>query len=102
MAHRLLPFRQYDENDVVNLFSVDVSTISNFISQVPATDGINADGVLVKVKAGDHNALAAELLSVSNKPMSFLDKASIKGFNYYQKNFKKDTIIDFFLNSIKS
>lgn len=55
MAHRLLPFRQYDENDVVNLFSVDVSSISNFISQVPATDGINADGVLVKVTGGTHN-----------------------------------------------
>jgi len=55
MAHRLLPFRQYDENDVVNLFSVDVSSISNFISQVPATDGINADGVLVKVTGGAHD-----------------------------------------------
>jgi len=55
MAHRLLPFRQYDENDVVNLFSVDVSSISNFISQVPATDGINADGVLVKVTGGTHD-----------------------------------------------
>jgi glycosyltransferase involved in cell wall biosynthesis len=54
------------------------------------------------VKAGDHNALAAELLSVSNEPNSFFEKASIKGFNYYQKNFKKETIIDFFLNSIKN
>ena len=67
-----------------------------------ASEIINKSECGFAVKAGDHNALAAELLSVSNKPMSFLDKASIKGFNYYQKNFKKDTIIDFFLNSIKS
>ena len=67
-----------------------------------AAEIINKSECGFAVKAGDHNALAAELLSVSNKPMSFLDKASIKGFNYYQKNFKKDTIIDFFLNSIKS
>ena len=67
-----------------------------------AAEIINKSESGFAVKAGDYNALAVELLSVSNKPISFLEKASIKGFNYYQNNFKKDTIIDFFLNSIKN
>lgn len=53
MAHRLLPFRQYDENDVVNLFALDLSSISDFTTKLPSTDDINADGVLVKVSNGD-------------------------------------------------
>lgn len=53
MAHRLLPFRQYDENDVVNLFALDISSITDFQTKLPSSDGINADGVLVKVSNGD-------------------------------------------------
>jgi len=53
MAHRLLPFRQYDENDVVNLFALDISSITDFTTKLPSSDGINADGVLVKVSNGD-------------------------------------------------
>ena len=84
MAHRLLPFRQYDENDVVNLFSVDVSSISNFISQVPATDGINADGVLVKVSAGTHNGDVNDYTS-ENTDM-FASYSSPVGRNPYPNN----------------
>ena len=54
------------------------------------------------VNAEDHNAFATELLSISNKHISFLEEASRKGFNYYEKTFKKDTVIDFFLDSIKN
>ena len=53
MAHRLLPFRQYDENDVVNLFALDADKGSNLQLAKPNDDGINADGVLVAVSAGD-------------------------------------------------
>jgi len=57
MAHRLLPFRQYDENDVINLFSLDANSVSGGGLKAigPNTDDINADGVLVEVKAGDLN-----------------------------------------------
>ena len=84
MAHRLLPFRQYDENDVVNLFSVDVSSISNFISQVPATDGINADGVLVKVKAGKHDGDVNDYTTESTD--MFASYSSPVGRNPYPTN----------------
>lgn len=47
MAIRILPFRQYDENDVVNLFSMDV----------------------VNTKPSDTNADAGMLVSVSAKDM---------------------------------
>lgn len=55
MAHRLLPFRQYDENDVVNLFALNVGGGTNLLSTKPDVDGDNADGVLVKVENGNMN-----------------------------------------------
>ena len=67
-----------------------------------AAEIINNSECGFAVKAEDHNAFAAKLLSISNKPISFLEKASIRGFNHYEKTFKKDTVIDFFLNSIKN
>ena len=67
-----------------------------------AAEIINNSKCGFAVKAEDHNAFAAKLLSISSKPISFLEKASIRGFNYYEKTFKKDTVIDFFLNSIKN
>jgi hypothetical protein len=54
MAHRLLPFRQYDENDVVNLFALDADKLTSSLQLMkPNDDDINADGVLVAVSAGD-------------------------------------------------
>ncbi len=56
MAHRLLPFRQYDENDVVNLYSLDANSLSTSLKLMdPNDDGANADGVLVKVTEGNMN-----------------------------------------------
>jgi len=50
MAIRLLPFRQYAEEDVVNLFAND--TVNDKV-----TDSSNGDaGVFVKVSAGDFSA----------------------------------------------
>lgn len=47
MALRILPFRQYDENDVINLYSLDET-----IPADPSADGVNAAGVVVKITAG--------------------------------------------------
>ena len=51
MANRLLPFRQYNEHFVVNLFSLDVggATLSNFTH---ASSGNHDAGVRVKVTDG--------------------------------------------------
>jgi hypothetical protein len=51
MALRLLPFRQYNETDVINLYKV-VPTGTNSMAS-PFVNGGNDNGVLVKVSAGD-------------------------------------------------
>src|SRR6056300_982173 len=49
---RILPFRQYDENDVINLFALGGS-----YANTSTTDTGNGDaGVFVKVSAGDFNS----------------------------------------------
>ena len=59
--HKLLPFRQYDENDVINLFNLDVSTGSgtNYSALAPniATfaKGGNYTGTLVVSDSGNTN-----------------------------------------------
>lgn len=51
MSLRILPFRQYDENDVINLFALDGAHANE-----ATTDSGNGDaGVFVKVSAGDFN-----------------------------------------------
>lgn len=57
MALRILPFRQYDENDVINLFSLDEDVPEGG----PSVDGVNAAGVLVKVTNGDMTSGVIEL-----------------------------------------
>lgn len=51
MAKRLLPFRQYDEKDVINLYAYEGA-----IPQDPSVHGDNDEGVFVKVSNGDMNA----------------------------------------------
>jgi hypothetical protein len=47
MALRLYPFRQYSEQDVVNLFASDTA------DSLPSTNGNGSAGVFVKVSAGN-------------------------------------------------
>ena len=47
MSNRLLPFRQYDENDVINLFANAASDTN------PTTNGNGSAGVFVSVSAGN-------------------------------------------------
>ena len=50
MALRILPFRQYNEHNVVNLYALDgAETIPGDL----ATEGPGDAGILVKIKAGD-------------------------------------------------
>ena len=49
MALRLLPFRQYDEQDVVNLFALSTSDALDSTTG----DGVGSNGVFVKVTNGN-------------------------------------------------
>tara|TARA_E500000318_G_scaffold3742_1_gene4070 strand:- start:18 stop:656 length:639 start_codon:yes stop_codon:yes gene_type:complete len=51
MALRLLPFRQYDENDVVNMFAFDPAVALDSTTD----DGQASQGSIVKVAGGNFN-----------------------------------------------
>jgi len=51
MGLRLLPFRQYDEQDVVNMFALDSSVALDNTTQ----DGEGSNGVFVKITDGNLN-----------------------------------------------
>jgi len=52
MALRLLPFRQYDEQDVVNLYALETgAALAN-----TTIDNEGSNGVFVKITTGDFNA----------------------------------------------
>jgi hypothetical protein len=51
MSLRLLPFRQYDENDVINIFSLATGSANNSTTDVGAGD----NGVFVKISDGNFN-----------------------------------------------
>jgi len=48
---RILPFRQYDENDVINLFALEDA----YVNESTTGSGNGDAGVFVKVSAGDFN-----------------------------------------------
>lgn len=53
MAKRILPYRDYSEHDVVNLFSLDTSGETNgFVGWTEALSEKHDSGVVVKVSAG--------------------------------------------------
>jgi len=90
MAHRLLPFRQYDENDVVNLFALDATTVGGggLKAIQPSTDDINADGVLVSVTngnmGGEHDPVDVVSMAEDNRFMASYN--SPVGRNPYPTN----------------
>ena len=54
MAKRILPYRDYSEHDVLNLFSLDTSAeAAGFTSWTEADSGDHDSGVVVKVKTGE-------------------------------------------------
>ena len=89
MAHRLLPFRQYDENDVVNLFALDADSVgSGGLKAIqPEDDDINADGVLVGVTAGNLGGNPGEdVIDVSEDDRFMASYNSPVGRNPYPTN----------------
>ena len=54
MAKRILPYRDYSEHDVLNLFSLDTSTeAAGFAGWTEVASGDHDSGVVVKVKTGE-------------------------------------------------
>jgi len=85
MAHRLLPFRQYDENDVINLYALDADGLSTSLKLMnPNDDGINADGVLVQVQDG--NLTENDVISVGEDSRYMASYNSPVGRNPYPTN----------------
>lgn len=78
MAIRLLPFRQYDDNDVVNMYALVDDAVNDNVTGVGTGDA----GVFVKVSAGNF-----DLDPVSYGSDSYLGKTDYPhvGFNQYPK-----------------
>jgi hypothetical protein len=81
MAHRLLPFRQYDENDVINLFALKTNV--NLKAVGVNSDGENADGVLVSVENGK---TTKNVINLDNAGDFFASYNSPIGRNQYPEN----------------
>ena len=100
MAKRLLPYRDYSEHDVVNLFSLDVSdaALTAYGTDLPgfleADSGEWDSGVVVSVYAGelpgDLPDVRAETLSATDKLQKYLSGANLEnayvGINAYPSN----------------
>jgi hypothetical protein len=90
MAKRILPYRDYSEHDVVNLFSLDSGayTIANAKSDA-AAGGAFDSGVVVQVSAGALPGDTPSNLAVAGDLRDYLgatlDGAHI-GFNAYPNN----------------
>jgi len=61
MAIRLLPFRQYNDHNVINLFAGDFSDGAALAT--PFINGNNDNGVFVKVKVGDMTRAPVEYVT---------------------------------------
>ncbi len=72
MANRLLPFRQYDENDVINLFANAASDAS------PTTNGNGSAGVFVSIKSGGGN--------FSKDPITYVDRSELSASYGHTRN----------------
>src|SRR5210317_865677 len=89
MAKRILPYRDYSEHDVVNLFALDVTgkTLSSFVSN--GTGDFDA-GVVVSVSAGALPGEVSELRATTPDNLRDYLGASFSGahigFNGYPAN----------------
>jgi hypothetical protein len=100
MAKRILPYRDYSEHDVVNLFALDVSdaALSSYSKEltdfVEAEDGVWSAGVVVSVYAGelpgDLPDTRAATVAATDKLQKYMTGANLSnahvGFNAYPSN----------------
>ena len=92
MAKRILPYRDYSEHDVVNLFSLDLSsaTATTLAGMVSNGSGDFDAGVVVSVSAGALPGEVSELRAESSDALRGYLGASFSGahigFNGYPAN----------------
>ena len=78
MSLRLLPFRQYDENDVINLFRLGDGLENAQIDTV----GNGDNGVFVKIATGDFNLETVEYGGNNNSYLGKTDYPFVAGDQY--------------------
>ena len=95
MANRLLPFRQYNEHDVVNLFSLDTSSLT-LSNMTHAANGAWDAGVIVKVSNGDATQAPVEVTGADNSLQNYLGKTDYPhvGGNFYPEVPLKVSVAD--------
>ena len=76
MANRLLPFRQYDENDVINLFANDTADAK------PSTNGNGSAGVFVSIGATDARGGG----NFSKDPITYIDRTELSASYDHTRN----------------
>ena len=93
MANRLLPFRQYNEHDVVNLFSLDTSSLT-LADMTHNTFGGHDAGVLVQISNGDMTQ--DPIANAGSTLQGYLGKTDYPhvGGNYYPEVPLKVTLAD--------
>ena len=90
--HRLLPFRQYDEKDVINLFSLDVSQgagtdyINLKAGKETFLNGGNWSGAAVKVDLGNADLDANDPALGSDSYLGAIGEANQGPYAYTQGN----------------
>jgi hypothetical protein len=80
MAKRLLPFRQYNEHDVVNMFALETGSVNNSITDV----GNGDNGVFVKIKQGN----------LDNEPVSYAQNSYLGKTDYPFVGFNQYPIVN--------
>jgi hypothetical protein len=80
MALRTLPFRQYDENEVINMFALG----TGFVNESVLDSGNGDAGVFVTVESGDLNV---DTITYDNAYSSYLGKTNYPhvGVNQYPR-----------------
>jgi len=90
MAKRILPYRDYSEHDVVNLFALEVGSSDTLSDWVEASSGKWDSGVVVSVSAGALPGEVSELRAESPDKLRDYLGASFSGahigFNGYPAN----------------
>lgn len=88
MAKRILPYRDYSEHEVVNMFALDTTGLT-LADCVETGSGDWDSGVVVKVNAGELPGDAPSTLSTSGNLRDYLGASPTSahiGFNAYPSN----------------
>lgn len=89
MANRLLPFRQYNEHDVVNLFSLDTSALT-LTNMTHESNGAWDAGVIVTISNGNMTEPTTVAPAQLQNYLGKTDYPFVGGNNYMEVPLKVD------------